>query len=71
MRKRRSTKFIHEGQYVGQVDIELLDSEEGWSPYLPLEDALKLDDMREALRNGDLDTAATLGRVYTLTPVAV
>lgn len=66
MKKRRSTKLIHEGRYVAEVDIELLDSEEGWSPYLSLEDALKLDDVRAALRRGDLENAVRLSRVYTL-----
>jgi hypothetical protein len=63
--------MIHEIQYVAEVDIDLLDSKEGWSPYLSLEDALKLDDVRAALRRGDLSNAARLSRVYTLTPVAV
>jgi len=71
MKKRRSTKLIHEGRYVAEVDIDLLDSIEGWAPYLSLEDALKLDDVRAALRRGDIETAANLSRVYTLTPVAV
>jgi len=71
MKKRRSTKLIHEGQYVAEVDINLLDSKEGWSPYLSLEDALKLDDVRAALRRGDLENAARMSRVYTLTPVGV
>jgi len=44
---------------------------EGWSPYLSLEDALKLDDVRAALRRGDLESATRLSRVFTLTPVAV
>ena len=71
MKKRRSTKLVHEDRYVAEVDIDLLDSLEGWSPYLSLEDALKLDDVRAALRRGDLETAARLSRVYRLTPVAV
>ncbi len=40
-------------------------------PDLALEDAYKLDDVREALRKGGLDTACRLARLYTLTPVAV
>ena len=56
---------------MAEVDIDLLDSKEGWSPYLSLEDALKLDDVRAALRRGDLENAVRLSRVYTLTPVAV
>jgi len=71
MKKRKHTKLVHEGKYIAEVDIELIDTPEGWSPYLALEDAYKLDDVREALRKGDLDTAGRLARLYTLTPVAV
>jgi hypothetical protein len=71
MKKRKHTKLVHEGKYVAEVDIELIDMPEGWSPYLTLEDAYKLDDLREALRKGDLDSASRFARLYTLTPVAV
>ena len=66
---KRRTKLIHEGQYVAEVEVELVESEDGWSPYLALEDAYRLDDVREALRRGDLKAAAKYGRVYRLTPV--
>ena len=71
MKKRKHTKLVHEGKYIAEVDIELIDTPEGWSPYLTLEEAYKLDDVREALRKGDLDTASRLARLYTLTPVTV
>ncbi|MDO9585183.1 MAG: hypothetical protein Q7I93_01710, partial [Syntrophales bacterium] len=51
--------------------IELIDTDEGWSPYLSLDDALKLDDVRDALRRGDLRKAGRLARVFTLTPLAL
>jgi hypothetical protein len=71
MNKRRHTKIVREGQYIAEVEVELIDSDEGWSPYLSLEDAYKLDDVRAALRCGDLRTAARMGRIFTLTPIAV
>ena len=71
MRKTHKTKYIHEGQYVAEVDVELIDAEEGWSPYLSLEEALKLDDVRAALRRGDLKTASKTARLYRMQPVAV
>ena len=71
MSKRKRTKLIHEGSYVAEVDVELLEEPEGWSPYLSLEDAYRLDDVREALRRGDLKAAAKNSRVFSLTPVAV
>ncbi len=70
MRERRKTKYIHEGRYVAEVDVRLVEDETGWSPYLNLEDAYKLDDAREALRQGNLDAAAQYGRIYELRPVA-
>lgn len=71
MSKRKRTKLIHEGNYIAEVDIELLEDTEGWAPYLSLEDAYRLDDVRDALRRGDVKTAARYSRVFTLTPVAV
>lgn len=71
MKRRRQTKLIHEGEYVAEVDIELLDTDDEWSPHLPLDDAYKLDDAREALRRGDLKKASRYGRLYRLTPLAV
>ena len=71
MKKRRHTKLVHEGQYVAEVEVELIETDEGWSPYLSLEGAYKLDDVRSALRRGDLKSAMRLSRVFSLTPVAV
>jgi hypothetical protein len=71
MSKRHYTKLVHEGPYVAEVDVELIDTDEGWSPYLSLEDAHKLDDVREALRRQDIKVAERLARVFTLTPVTV
>ncbi len=70
MRKRSRTKLVHEGRYVAEVEVELLEKENEWSPYLSLEDAYKLDAVREALRRGDVKAAALHGKVYTLTQVA-
>jgi hypothetical protein len=71
MSTKQYTKMVHEGESVAEVDVELIYTDEGWSPYLSLEDACKLDDAREALRQGDVKSAAKLARIFTLTPVAV
>lgn len=65
------TKLIHEGQYAAEVEVELIDTDEGWSPYLSLEDAEKLDEVRKTLRRGDLKRASQLARVFQLMPVSV
>ncbi|MEZ5583008.1 MAG: hypothetical protein R3F37_09805 [Candidatus Competibacteraceae bacterium] len=50
MNKRKRTKLVREeGQYVAEIDVELLEEPEGWAPYLSLDDAYRLDDVRDAL----------------------
>jgi len=70
MKKRKKTKYLHEGCYVAEIEVEVLEDEGGWSPYLSINDAYRLDDAREALRKGDLRSAAKYGRIYELRPVA-
>ncbi|HVF61090.1 MAG TPA: hypothetical protein VNJ70_14890 [Thermoanaerobaculia bacterium] len=67
---KRHRKLVHEGDYAAEVEVELIETDEGWSPYLSLEDAEKLDLVREALRRGDVGGASKLARVYRLTPVS-
>ena len=71
MSKRLRVKYVHEGRYVAEVDVELLEDETEWQPYLSVGDAYKLDDVRDALRRGDIPAAAKLARVFALQPVAV
>lgn len=69
MKKKHILKFIHEGKYAMELEIELIETEDEWSPYLSLQDAYRLDDARQALQDGDLKTASKFGRVFELTPV--
>ena len=47
-------KLVHEGEYVAEVDVSLIITDDEWSPYLSLLDAYKLDDVRQALRQEDI-----------------
>ena len=69
MNRHRRTKLVHEGRYAAEVDVDLIDTDTGWSPYLSLADAKKLDQVRKALRSGDVKRASQLARVYQLRPV--
>ena len=70
MTTHKRTKYIHEGRYVAEVDVNIIEDETSWSPYLTVEDATRLDQVRAALRVGNLKAAAAMGRVYTLEPIA-
>ena len=66
-----STRLVREGDLLAEVRVDLLEDEGGWSPYLSVDDAAKLDDVREALRRGDLEDASRLSsRLFRLIPLA-
>jgi hypothetical protein len=69
MKSRKRVKLVQEGRYVAEVDVNLLEDETGWSPYLSVEDACRLDDVRDALRRGDIRAASAIARVFELHPV--
>ena len=71
MSTKRRKKLVHEGQFAAEVEVELIEDEGGWSPYLSVADAQKLDNVRDALRRGDIKNAARFARVFSLTPIAV
>jgi hypothetical protein len=68
--KRNTVEFVREGKYATEVPIELIEEEGGWSPYLSLDDARKLEAVRLALRQGDVAAAAKHGNVFELLPVS-
>ena len=71
MKTRSTTKLVREGDLVAEAEVYLVEGDAGWTPYLSLDDAYKLDDVRAALKSGDIDRAAALASgVYRLTPVA-
>lgn len=70
MSRRSVKRLVREGELVAEVAVELIHTEGGWTPYLSLEDAYKLDEVRAALREGDVQRAArSADRLYRLTPV--
>jgi hypothetical protein len=71
MKERKKTKYLHEGKYVAEVEVVLFDDETSWSPYLSLEDAYRLDEIREALRKNDIETASKYGKIYEMHQVTV
>ncbi|MEE9295560.1 MAG: hypothetical protein V3W34_11445 [Phycisphaerae bacterium] len=71
MSTRKHIKLLHEGDYVAEVEVQLIDADGGWGPYLSLDDVGKLDSLRVALQQGDMASALKCARVYRLTPITV
>ncbi|NOQ31296.1 MAG: hypothetical protein GQ570_09255 [Helicobacteraceae bacterium] len=71
MNSRLHTKMIHEGKYMAEVEVSFINTNnDDWSPYLSLDDALKIDKVREALKNDDLSIAKGLAKIYIISEVA-
>jgi hypothetical protein len=67
---RKAVKLVREGKYAAEVSVDLIEEAGGWSPYLSVADATKLDTVRKALREGDIALAAQYGRVFELLPIS-
>ncbi len=65
-----AVKLVRQGDYLAEVDVEMIYTDDGWSPYLSVSDAEKLDTVRVALRRGDFKVASELARVFELVPLA-
>jgi hypothetical protein len=70
MTAKKKIKLIHEGRFAAEVEVDLIDDETGWAPYLSVADARKLDTVRSALKAGRLAEAAAIARVFELQPVS-
>ena len=72
MNGRTTTKLVREGDLVAEVSVQLVADAGEWSPVLSLNDANKLDEVRQALRSHDVARATRLAdKVYRLTPLAL
>ena len=72
MSSKSRAKLVREGEYVAEVGVTLVEDGSAWAPYLSVNDASKLDDVRDALRAGDLTRASRLAdHVYRLTPLSL
>lgn len=70
MTTRTTVKLLHEGRYAVEIPIDLIEDDHEWAPFVSAADVRKLDEVRLALRSGDLAAAAKLGKVFELRPVA-
>lgn len=70
MTGRQSRKLVREGKYAAEVVVELIEDDTAWSPYLSPADMRRLDQVRLALRRGDIAEAAKEAKVFELLPLA-
>lgn len=65
----RINKLIRDEDLVAEVAVELGDADEPWGPTISLDDAKKIDEVREAMRQRDYEKVRAVGRLYRLVPI--
>lgn len=70
MIERETVRLVREGDFIADVMVTLIEADHEWSPYVSAVDLHKLDEVRLALRRGDLKAASRISRVFELKPVA-
>jgi len=68
---RKKKKYVHSGNYVAEVEVEMIYDDHPWAPYLTVEDAKKLDFVKSSLQKENLADASKFGRIYELKPVSL
>lgn len=64
------TKRLRHGNLMAEVTVKLAPDDGAWGPYLSLEDAEKIERVEEALKAGDIATAAKDSKVYEVMAMA-
>src|SRR5690625_3753278 len=65
---KKKAKYVREGRYVAEVEVDLHGSDVLGATHLSLEDANRLNKVKEPLRNEEVRTAAQYGRINKLAP---
>ena len=61
--------LIRDGDLVAEVQVKLADDHEDWRPTMSIDDATKVDMVRQAMRAKDYDQVRKLAKLYRLVPV--
>jgi hypothetical protein len=67
---RKTTRLVHNDGYAAEVEVNLIDDDGAWGPYLSVQDVEKLERVRKALGAGKLAEAAKEARVFEMVPVS-
>lgn len=69
--QKKQDRFVCVGKYAATVKVNLIITDDEWSPCLSLADTYKLDSVRQALQEQDIAAALQLAQVYELSPIVV
>lgn len=41
---KKKIKYVHEGRYLAEVEVDLIEDDHEWAPYLKVQEDTKLDE---------------------------
>jgi hypothetical protein len=64
----KTTKLIHANGYAAEVEIDLIEDDGAWGPYLSVPDVRKLERVRKLMKSSQFEDAAKEAKVFELVP---
>jgi len=71
MGKFTKTKRIYVGDVMAEIDVVMIDEPHAWGPHIDPSELDRIDELRQALKSGDLKVASTEAKLYSVKPLAV
>jgi hypothetical protein len=64
----KTTKLIHANGYAAEVEVDLIEDDGAWGPYLTVPDVRRLERVRKLMKSGQFEDAAKEAKVFELVP---
>jgi hypothetical protein len=65
------TKRIYVGDVMAEIDVVMSDEPDAWGPHIDPSELDRIDQLRRALKAGDLKAASEEARLYSIKPLAM
>jgi hypothetical protein len=65
------TKRIYVGDVMAELDVVMSDEPDAWGPHAAPSELDRIDEVRRALKSGNLEAASKSARLYSVKPLAI
>jgi hypothetical protein len=65
------TKRIYVGDVMAELDVVMSDEPDAWGPHVDPSELDRIDEVRRALKSGNLEAASKSARLYSVKPLAM
>ena len=64
-------KRIYVGDVMAEIDVVMTEEPSAWGPHIDPSELDRIDELRRALKSGDLKAASKEARLYSVKPLAM